>query len=128
MQEIVSLIKTNSTPPHQRPQLISIIFEHAKGIVLIRIQNSKSMSIFMYNTSMPEDIPDIVKKYFWGDDLSELNWEKHKLYIIETLLNKADKSALKWLFQQISPQEIQKMLPSLKLSTKSLNFWQIYLS
>lgn len=77
---------------------------------------------------MPEDMPDIVKKYFWGDDLSELNWEKHKLYIIETLLNKADKSALKWLFQQISPQEIQKMLPSLKLSTKSLNFWQIYLS
>ncbi len=71
--------------------------------------------------------PDQVTKYFWGDDLSQLNWLHHKKYIIQTLLEKGDADSIAWLFQQSDKKEIKNMLPSLKLSQKSANFWNIYL-
>ncbi len=72
--------------------------------------------------------PSNIKKYFWGDNLQELSWPKHKKYIIQTLLDKGDKSALKWLFAQTSKQKVKSYLPQLKLNKKSANFWSTYLS
>jgi len=69
-----------------------------------------------------------VEKYFWGDDLDDLSWEKHSKYITETLLDKGDVDSISWLFKQISPKQLLKILPSLKLSSKAKNFWGIYLS
>jgi hypothetical protein len=77
---------------------------------------------------MPNSLPSSVTKYFWGDDLQELNWPVHKKYISQTLLDKGDLPSVKWLLNQVSGQEILDLLPSLKLSPKSRNFWQIYLS
>ena len=77
---------------------------------------------------MPSSLPKAVSKYFWGDDLQELNWPVHKKYISKTLLDKGDLPSVKWLLNQVSGQEILDLLPSLKLSPKSRNFWQIYLS
>jgi hypothetical protein len=74
------------------------------------------------------NIPDNVKKYFWGDDLSDLSWEKNKKYIIQTLLDKGDLASWRWLFTQVSKSEVQKLLPELRLQPKSSNFWKIYLS
>jgi len=76
---------------------------------------------------MRQTLPQQAKKYFWGDNLSELNWSAHKRYIIETLLNKGDQKSVSWLLRQTTPEEIIKLLPSLKLDSKSLNFWKIYL-
>lgn len=81
-----------------------------------------------YNLSMSDQLPATIHQYFWGDNLDELSWQKHKKYIIQTLLDKGDVSALKWLFQQTNKQEITQMISSLKLSPKSNNFWQLYLS
>jgi hypothetical protein len=75
-----------------------------------------------------DTLPSQIKKYFWGDNLEELTWSKHQKYIIQTLLDKGDEKALKWLFTKVTRDEIQKMLPSLKLQSKSANFWQIYFS
>lgn len=77
---------------------------------------------------MPKSLPPVVSKYFWGDDLIQLNWQDHKQYIIETLLERADLDALEWLFAKVSKAEIKGLLPSFKLSAKSANFWQLYLS
>lgn len=73
-------------------------------------------------------IPSSVIKFFWGDNLDDLSFEKHSRYITETLLEKGDSSALKWLFSIQSPMKIRAELTNLKLSRKSVNFWQIYLS
>ena len=73
-------------------------------------------------------LPPEVKIYFWGDRLNELNWEKQKAYIVSTLLEKGDLKALRWLFSTIKPTEVKSMLPSLKLTKKSENFWSIYFS
>ena len=77
---------------------------------------------------MNDQIPPQVTKYFWGDDLNELSWEKHRTYIIQTILEKGDRSAVEWLLNRADKYELAQILPSLKLGQLSANFWQIYLS
>lgn len=73
-------------------------------------------------------MPFQAEKYFWGDDLSQLNWHDHRSYIIQTLLNKGDVASLSWLLKKTVPNDIINMLSKLNLDPKSRNFWQIYLS
>ncbi len=72
--------------------------------------------------------PSYIQQYFWGDDLGSLSWKDHKRYIIQTLLDKGDTEAISWLFGQISKDEIRRSLSSLRMSHKSNNFWNTYLS
>jgi hypothetical protein len=71
-------------------------------------------------------LPCFITQYFWGDDISQLDLEKNKKYIIETLLEKGDERALHWLFSNIDRQTIINFLPNVKLSKKSKTFWNIY--
>lgn len=77
---------------------------------------------------MQKTIPNQAKKYFWGDDLDQLNWEEHQIYITQTLLDRGDVDSVSWLFKQISKKDVLKLLPKLKMSPKSSNFWKVYLS
>ena len=77
---------------------------------------------------MLKDLPPQAEQYFWGDDLNQLNWQDHRQYITQTLLEKADKEAIAWLFKQSSKDQLLNELKTLKLSPKSRNFWKIYLS
>ncbi|MBU1200128.1 hypothetical protein KJ953_01170 [Patescibacteria group bacterium] len=77
---------------------------------------------------MIDSIPVQVRKYFWGDDLNQLNWQDHSQYIIQTLLDKGDTKSISWLFKKTNPNHILNMLPLLKLSSKTRNFWQVYLT
>lgn len=77
----------------------------------------------MVNNSIPSDI----QKYFWGDDLKELDLQKNNAYIIQTLLEKGDQKAVKWLFSTLSRNVIKNALPEIRLSKKSANFWNLYL-
>ncbi len=76
---------------------------------------------------MKNSLPKYIQKYFWGDDLSQLNWDNHQNYIIKTLLEKGDKKAISWLFKKTNKKNLKKQLPKFKLDPKSRNFWQIYL-
>jgi len=73
-------------------------------------------------------IPSHLHNYFWGDNVEELDWDLHKKYIIQTVLDKGNSDAIHWLFTHTNKEEINSLLPSLKLQPKSSNFWQIYLS
>ena len=73
-------------------------------------------------------VPSFLKKYFWGDDLNLLNLKDNQKYIVQTLLENGDAKALRWLFSTIQKHTIVSFLSTLKLSRKSSNFWQIYLS
>jgi len=75
---------------------------------------------------MANQIPQDVQKYFWGDDLGDLNLKEHQKYIVQTLLQKGDETAISWLFSQVSNIEIKKLLPKLKLDKKSAIFWSNY--
>lgn len=75
-----------------------------------------------------QPIPTFLTQYFWGDDLHELSLKNHQKYIIQTLLEKGNTDAVKWLFSTIDTSTIKQALPTLKLSKKSANFWNIYFS
>lgn len=75
-----------------------------------------------------QSIPSFLKQYFWGDDLSQLNINDNQKYIIQTILENGDNKAIRWLFSVVNKQVILTFLSTLKLSKKSANFWQIYLS
>lgn len=75
------------------------------------------------NTSIPKSIV----KFFWGDNLEELSWQKNQKYIIQVLLEKGDIESIKWLFSKIDKNNILNILEDIKLTKKSKNFWQIYL-
>lgn len=77
---------------------------------------------------MTQTIPKSVQKFFWGDSLSDLSWPKNKKYITQTLLEKGNSLAVKWLFTIVSRDEVRQMIPTLRLSKKSSNFWSMYLS
>ncbi|HVF69243.1 MAG TPA: hypothetical protein VNA13_01625 [Xanthomonadales bacterium] len=73
-------------------------------------------------------IPEYITQYFWGDNLEELDIEKNKKYIVETLLERGDQRAIKWVLQTSGAESIKSILPDIKLSKKSANFWNIYFS
>lgn len=77
---------------------------------------------------MIPSLPAQAAQYFWGDDLNDLDLEKHQSYIVQTLLEKGNAESIRWLFMHVGREQIREMLPHLKLSPKSSNFWRLYLS
>jgi len=77
---------------------------------------------------MKQTIPAFIARYFWGDNLKELSWERHKDYITKTLLEKGDRRALVWLFKRANKVQLKAFSEQNKLDPKSRNFWQLYLS
>lgn len=75
-----------------------------------------------------QSIPPYLTRYFWGDNVRQLNVKEHQKYIVQTLLEIGNNDAIQWLFSAVDKQTIKKLLPSLKLSKKSANFWNIYFS
>ena len=75
-----------------------------------------------------QSIPPYVAQYFWGDDLKQLDIHKNEKYIIQVLLEMGNSDALHWLFSIVNIQTVKNVLPTLKLSKKSDQFWSIYLS
>lgn len=70
--------------------------------------------------------PDFVSKYFWGDDLSTLSLEKHKKYIVQTILDIGDQKAVSWLFSVVDRMYIKSKLSNLRLNPQSSRFWSLY--
>ncbi|MEK7525978.1 MAG: hypothetical protein AAB546_00695 [Patescibacteria group bacterium] len=74
------------------------------------------------------NLPQCISKFFWGDKLEELDWEKHKNYIARTILERGDRDAVKWLLEKVDTNYIKNLLKAKKIDLKSANFWNIYLS
>lgn len=75
---------------------------------------------------MNPKIPPQIIKFFWGDNKTKLSFKNNKKYIIQTLLEKGDVNDVKWLFSHLNSLDIKSILPSLKLSNKSANFWKSF--
>ncbi len=73
-------------------------------------------------------LPSFVTKYFWGDNLDELSWDKHQKYIVRIILNRGDTRSVSWLFERVDKSRLVSDLNSYKLNPKSANFWRLYLS
>nr|MBI5455945.1 hypothetical protein [Candidatus Levybacteria bacterium] len=74
------------------------------------------------------NLPNSVLKYFWGDNLKDLNWDKHKEYIAKTILEKGDNEAVRWLLKKVDKKYLKNLVKEKNMDSKSKNFWNIYLS
>jgi len=73
-------------------------------------------------------IAEHLRPFFWEIDLSKINIEENKQYIIQRILELGDKDAVQWLFSNFPLDDIKKTLKeSRSISKKSLNFWSIIL-
>jgi succinate dehydrogenase flavin-adding protein (antitoxin of CptAB toxin-antitoxin module) len=69
-----------------------------------------------------------LQSFFWETDLSKIDIERNKQYIIERILELGDRDAVQWLFSKFSVAEIKTTLhSSRRISKKSKNFWLIIL-
>ena len=75
-----------------------------------------------------QQLPEFITKYFWGDDLSQLDFSKNRRYVLQVLLERGNQKALQWLFSVIDRDSIKAILPTIKLGKKSAHFWSVYLA
>jgi len=69
-----------------------------------------------------------LQSFFWETDLSKIDIERNKQYIIERILELGDRDAVQWLFSKFSLDDIKTTLEtSRRISKKSKNFWLIFL-
>jgi len=72
-------------------------------------------------------LPISVTKYFWGDELANLNWERNRDYITKTILEKGDMESVKWLIENVDRGYLKQVVKEKKLDQKSKIFWSLYL-
>lgn len=72
-------------------------------------------------------LPSSVTRYFWGDELDDLDWERHRDYITKTILERGDWESVRWLIGKAGRDYLKQVVKEKKLEPKSKNFWNIYL-
>ncbi len=70
------------------------------------------------------EVPDFIHKYFWDIPINNLSLDKHYKYIIERILEIGDETAINWMNQQFSVDQIKAVLiKSKRISTKTGIFY-----
>jgi hypothetical protein len=76
----------------------------------------------------PLSIPSFLKPFFWDTDVSKLDLQKHKKYIIERILEYGDIKEVRWLFSNFEKEDIVEVLKkSRRISVKTGNYFYIIL-
>ena len=72
-------------------------------------------------------IPREFKKYFWDVDFDELNFQKHRNYILERMLNFGAFDSFNWIFNTFNIAEVKSLIDGkgkYSLSRNSFLFWE----
>jgi hypothetical protein len=68
------------------------------------------------------------KIIFWDSDVSAIDIDQYKIYIIERILELGDVQEVKWMFARYSKDTIKEVLYTCSdITTKSYQFWQLIL-
>ena len=72
-------------------------------------------------------LPVSLKVYFWDVSVNELNFDKHRKFIISRILNEGNHRAVAWLFDVYKRETIKDAVKtSRSLSLKTARCWQNY--
>ncbi len=70
-------------------------------------------------------IPEKLRPLFWDVDQSKLDLARHRVFIIERVLNMGDQQALAWLRTIVSDEEILQVVKnSRRLTRKAALCWK----
>jgi len=81
----------------------------------------------MLKKTPKKNIPAEFRRYFWDINFDELNFNAHKNFILERLLNYGAFSTFSWIFQTYKNEEVKQFLSNKakhSLSKNSFYFWQ----
>jgi hypothetical protein len=68
------------------------------------------------------------RELFWDTDVTRLDLQENKQYIIERALELGDEKAVRWLFSSYTRSDIKKALrKSRNISRKSSHYWTLIL-
>lgn len=74
-------------------------------------------------------LPSFLKRYFWDVEFGELDLQKHRLYVLNRILNYGDEKAIAWMWKNFKNSEIKYALSNFRdFSQKSANFWALILN
>jgi hypothetical protein len=79
-----------------------------------------------YNQSM--SLSTQIRGYFWDINPDTASPKKHPRYYITRILEEGNKRAVHWLFRMFGKSKVMNLLPTLRLSDKSANYWRYYFS
>ncbi len=72
-------------------------------------------------------LPVSLEVYFWDVSVNELNFDKHRIFIISRILNEGNHRAVAWLFDVYDRETIKGAVKtSRSLSLKTARCWQNY--
>ena len=74
------------------------------------------------------DLPAEFRMFFWDiNDITLINTEDDKFFIIERLLNEGNEKSLQWLMNRYTKEEIKDVvINSRRLTLKTAYCWQNY--
>ena len=69
-----------------------------------------------------------IRKYFWDVNADNASPQKHSKYYMTRILELGDWQVVKWLFDLFGKNKVKNLLPTLRLSNRSANYWHYYFS
>ena len=73
------------------------------------------------------EIPSAFSPFFWDVHVHELDKDRHRIFIIERLLNEGDQHTLRWLLEVYTDGELrQAVMTARGLNRKATRYWQHY--
>lgn len=70
---------------------------------------------------------DLLRPIFWDIDINNLDFEKHKRYTIERVLQFGRSEHLRWLLENSTDEEIiETVKRSRNIDRKTANLWSIH--
>jgi len=69
-----------------------------------------------------------IRGYFWDINPDTASPKKHPKYYMTRILEAGDKKAINWLLRMFGKNKVKKLLPTLRLSDRSTNYWRYYFS
>ena len=77
--------------------------------------------------NLPQQEPPMNTTLFWDIDKNKLDFEKHKRFIIERILQYGLPNDIKWLLNKYAEKDIIKVVKQSKnIDKKTANFWAIH--
>lgn len=74
-----------------------------------------------------DTIPDFIHYMFWDVDISKLDKEKHKRFIIERVLKFGKPEGIRWLLQKYADTDIiETVKTSRNIDRKTANYWALH--
>ena len=88
------------------------------------------MSFAEKTLSPPECLPQRLQPLFWDQDFAQVDWQRHRDFVIGRILEAGPWDAIGWLRKEVGDDAVREWIERHRgrsLSGEQLRFWQLIL-